>query len=115
MPRDKAPGLLHPLPIPDRPWQHISVDFKSFLKDRYGYNTIAVFIDRLGKRPILVPCYDTIDAPGLARLYMAYVYKYYGPATIIILDRGPQFISAFWDKFNRILRTKIKLLTAFHL
>jgi hypothetical protein len=43
-----------------------------------------------------------------------HVYKYYGPATTIVSDRGPQFISAFWEEFNRILGTKIKLSTAFH-
>jgi len=62
VPRDKTPGLLHPLPIADRPWQHISVDFKSFPKDHRGFNAIAVFVDRFGKRPISVPCYRTIDA-----------------------------------------------------
>ena len=95
IPRDKPPGLLHPLPVPDRPWQHISVDFKSFPKDKHGFDTIAVFVDRLGKRPISVPCHSTIDALGLAQLYLIYVYKYYGPATTIVSDRGPQFVSAF--------------------
>ena len=28
VPRDKKPGFLQQLPIPDRPWQHITVDFK---------------------------------------------------------------------------------------
>jgi hypothetical protein len=114
VPRDKTPGLLHPLPIADRPWQHISVDFKSFSKDRRGFDTIAVFVDRFGKRPISIPCYSTIDAPELARLYLIHVHKYYGPATTVVSDRGPQFVSAFWDEFNRILGTKIKLSTAFH-
>src|SRR5438045_5811897 len=114
VPRDKPPGLLHPLPVLDRLWQHISVDFKSFPKDKHSFDTIAVFMDWLGKRPISVPCHSMIDAPELAWLYLIYVYKYYGPATMIILDCGPQFISAFWDEFNRILGTKIKLLTAFH-
>jgi hypothetical protein len=114
VPRDKTPGLLHPLPVADHPWQHISVDFKSFPKDHHGYDTITVFVDRFGKRPISIPCYSTIDARELARLYIVYVYKYYGPATTIVSDRGPQFVSAFWDEFNRILGTKIKLSTAFH-
>jgi hypothetical protein len=114
VPRDKTPGLLHPLPVPDRPWQHISVDFKSFPRDSHGYDMIAVFVDRLGKRPISIPCYRTIDAPELARLYVIHVYKYYGPATTVVSDRGPQFVSAFWDEFNRILGTKVKLSTAFH-
>jgi transposase InsO family protein len=90
------------------------VDFKSFPKDRRGFDTIAVFVDRFGKRLISIPCYRTIDALELAQLYIIYVHKYYGPATTIVSDRGPQFVSAFWDEFSRILGTKIKLSTAFH-
>src|SRR5438045_1759328 len=114
VPRDKPPGLLHPLPVPDHPWQHISMDFKSFPKDKHSFDTITVFVDWLGKRPISVPCHSMIDAPGLAWLYLTHVYKYYGPATMIISDHRPQFISTFWDEFNQILGTKIKLLTTFH-
>jgi len=33
---DKTPGLLRPLPVPDRPWQHISVDFKEMPADKQG-------------------------------------------------------------------------------
>jgi hypothetical protein len=55
VPQDKKPGLLHPLPVPDRPWQHISVDFKKCPKSRSGHNMVAIFVDRLGKRPISIP------------------------------------------------------------
>jgi hypothetical protein len=51
--RDRAPGLLQPLPIPDRPWQHISMDFRSFPKDRRGFDTAFVIVDRLGRGPSL--------------------------------------------------------------
>jgi hypothetical protein len=34
VPRDKKPGFLQQLLIPDRPWQHITVDFKSARKAR---------------------------------------------------------------------------------
>ena len=37
-PRDKTPGLLKSLPIPDRAWQDLSIDFKSFPKDKKGYD-----------------------------------------------------------------------------
>ncbi len=95
VPRDKAPGLLHPLPIPDRPWQHISIDFKEMPPDRDGMSIVCVFVDRLGKRPISVPCNKTVDARVMAQLYLVHVHKHYGPATTIVSDRGPQFISAF--------------------
>jgi hypothetical protein len=114
VPRDRPPGLLHPLPIPDRPWQHISVDFKEMPPDKSGMNMVCVFVDRLGKRPISIPCNKQIDARALAELYLAHVHKYYGPATTVVSDRGPQFISAFWEEFSRLLGTKLKLSTAYH-
>ena len=89
VPRDKAPGLLRPLPIPDRPWQHISIDFKEMPPDRDGMNMVYVFVDRLGKRPISVPCNKTVDARVMAQLYLVHVHKYYGPATTIVSNRGP--------------------------
>jgi hypothetical protein len=43
--RDKIPGLLHPFSIPNRPWKHISMDFKSMPKDKGGFDVILVFVD----------------------------------------------------------------------
>jgi hypothetical protein len=74
VPRDKT------LPIPNRPWQHISMEFKSFPKDKKGYDAILVIVDRFGKRPISMPCYRTATARDLARLFITYVWKYYTPA-----------------------------------
>ena len=39
-------------------------------KDRKGYNNIFVIVDRLSKKPILVPCHKTIGAKSLAELYI---------------------------------------------
>ena len=55
MPKDKKPGFLHLLPIPDQLWQHIIVDFKKYPKSKAGYNIIAIFVDRLRKRLITIP------------------------------------------------------------
>jgi transposase InsO family protein len=114
VPRDRIPGLLHPLPIPDRPWQHITMDYKSFPKDAHGYDMAFVVIDRLSKQSISIPCYKTSTAKDMARLYIIYVYRYRGVPESIVSDRGPQFISDFWDEFCRILGVKLKLSTAFH-
>ena len=114
IPRDKTPGLLKPLPIADRPWQHISVDFHELPKDKRGYDTVLLFVDRFGKRTISIPCQKTIDAKETARLYIRYVYPIYGPPLTVVSDRGPQFISAFWKEFTSILGIKLKLSTACH-
>lgn len=114
VPRDPPPGLLQPLPIPERPWQHISMDFKSFPKDRNGFDMAFVVIDRLGKRAYSIPCQKTTTAKDMARLFISNVYRTHGPPDTIVSDRGPQFVSEFWAEFCRILGIKLKLSTAFH-
>jgi hypothetical protein len=113
-PRDLPPGLLNPLPVPQRPWQHISMDFQSLTKDKRGYDSVFVVVDRLGKRPFSMPCTKDITAKGMAQLYINTVYRTYGPPDSITSDRGPQFISAFWDELCKILGVKLKLSTAYH-
>lgn len=112
--RDRAPGLLHPLPIPHRPWQHISMDFREFPQDKHGYNAVFVVVDRLSKRPISIPCHKTTTARDMARLFIQHIYRWAGPPDSIVSDRGGQFISEFWGEFCRILSIKRKLSTAHH-
>ena len=113
-PRDKTPGLLQPLPIADRPWNHIAMDFRSFPKDKKGFDAAFIVVDRLSKRSISMPCYKTTNAEEMAQLFIANVYRHRGPPSTIVSDRGPQFISAFWREFSRILGVKLKLSTAYH-
>jgi transposase InsO family protein len=114
VPRDKTPGLLHPLLVPQYPWQYITMDFKSAPKDKKGFDNIYVVIDRLIKQAISIPCYKEITAEGMARLFIRYIYSYFGPPDSIVSDRGPQFISRFWKEFCRIIGVEIRLSTADH-
>jgi hypothetical protein len=114
VPRDKTPGLLQPLPIPERPWQYISMDFKSFPPDKDSYNIIFVVVNRLSKRSYSIPCYKTTTAKDMAWLFIMYIWRTHGPPDTIVSDRGPQFISVFWHEFCRILGIKLKLSTADH-
>ena len=80
------------------------MDFQSFPKDKKGYDAALVVVDQFSKRPISMPGYKTTDAAGMAQLFMEYVYQHQGPLMTIILDRGPQFISNFWNEFCKTLR-----------
>jgi hypothetical protein len=62
VPRDKKPGLLHLLLVPKRLWQHVIVDFKHCPESKAGNNIITLFINYLGKRPIIIPVHNTIIA-----------------------------------------------------
>ena len=113
-PRDKKPRFLHPLPIPDRPWQHITHDFKSFPTDKHGYDMIYVVVDRLSKQSVCIPCYKNATARDMAQMYITYIYRWRGIPESMVSDRGPQFVSQFWDEFCSILGIKIKLSIAYH-
>ena len=112
--RDKTPGLLQPLPVPHRPWQHITMDFTEGPKTKNGFDNILVIVDRLSKRAISVPCHKTVTSKETANLFLQWVYRMYGPPDSIVSDRGPQFVSAFWDEVCLRLGIKLKLSTANH-
>ena len=107
-------GYLHPLPIPQRPMQHLCMDFKDFPKDKAGYDQILVIIDRLTKQAITIPCHKTITARGMAELFIQWVYRFGHTPESIVSDRGPQFVSSFWSEFCRIIGVQVKLSTAYH-
>jgi hypothetical protein len=67
--RLKPAGLLRPMPIPQKPWQHITINFKSFNKDRYGYNAILVIMNHLSKQLLFLFTHKICTAADLAELY----------------------------------------------
>ena len=53
IPRHKLYGKLEPLPVPERPWQEVSLDFITQLSSLHirqaEYNAILVIVDRYTK------------------------------------------------------------------
>ena len=68
---------LKSLPIPDRLWEGITVDFVTGLPDCEGFNAIMMVVDILGKMRHLFPCNDTVDAKATAQLYLRHVWKHH--------------------------------------
>jgi hypothetical protein len=56
-PRDAYNGLLQPLPIPERPWRDLSMDFVVGLPESEGKNAILIVADRMTKMQHLIPCF----------------------------------------------------------
>ena len=50
------------------------MDFKLFLKDKYGYNMAFMVVNRLSKQAISLPCFKTITAKDMARMYINNIY-----------------------------------------
>jgi len=107
-------GALKSLSVPDRPWQHISVDFVTGLLRSKGYDAICVVVDRLTKQRHLIPCTTTITAEELGTLFCNRVFRYHGLLETIVSNRGPQFASRFWKHLCSCLKIDARLSTAFH-
>ena len=110
-----APGLLQPLPVPQTRWQSVSMDLITALPASASKkDAIAVFVDRLSKRVHLAAVETTITAPQLARVFFDTVVKHHGVPEVIVSDRDPRFVSAFWSSLFSLLGTQLNISTAYH-
>ena len=111
----KPSGLLQPLPVPDRPWTHITMDLIINLPRTERQNdAIAVFVDRFSKAAHFVACRSSCSAPDLADLFFKNVIRLHGLPLSIVSDRDPRFCSQFWTYLFARLGTRLDMSTAYH-
>ena len=106
-------GKLRPNQVPERPWQHISVDFIMKLLVSKGHDSILVVCDRFSKMFHFVATTEKMTAEGLARLFRDNVWKLHGLPESVISDRGPQFAAGLTRELNKMLGIETKLSTAY--
>ena len=106
-------GKLRPNQVPERLWQHISVDFITKLPVSKGHDLILVVCDRFSKMSHFVATIET-TAEGLVRLFKDNVWKLHGLPESVISDRGPQFVAEMIKELNKMLEIETKLSTAYH-
>ena len=114
VPRHKPYGLLKQLPIPEKPWNSISMDFIEQLPDSSGFTAILVVIDRLSKQAIFIPTYDTITSPDLARLFLLHVFSKHGVPSHVTSDRGTEFVSHFFRSLGKALDMTLHFTSGYH-
>jgi hypothetical protein len=107
-------GVLRLLPIPECPWQDISMDFITRLPWSNGCDTIWVVVDQLTKKWHLIPYCTDVDAKELANLFIAHIFCLHGLPLTIISDQGPQFSALFWKHLCRYLGIEPWLSTVFY-
>jgi hypothetical protein len=80
-------GLLQPIPIPDRAWHTIHMDFIKGLPQSAQYNTILVVVDRLTKLAHCIALAHPYTASMVAEVFLQHIYKLHGCPSVIISDR----------------------------
>ncbi|KAJ4717218.1 Retrotransposon protein, putative, Ty3-gypsy subclass [Melia azedarach] len=107
-------GLLEPLPIPERPWESVSMDFITSLPKSEGYGSIIVVVDRFSKYAVFMAALADCTAEEAAKLFLKHVVKLWGVPNNIVSDRDPRFTGKFWSELFKMLGTDLNFSTSFH-
>src|SRR5712672_2261482 len=110
------PALSPITPEPNAlPFQTISLDFIVKLPESEGFDMILTITDHdCSKAAMFMPCNETVDAAGVAKLYATYVFPHYGLPKKVISDRDPRFASNFSREMCSLLGIKQNISTAYH-
>ena len=107
-------GKLRLNTVPERLWQHISVDFITKWPVSRGHDLVLVVYDRFLKILHFIVMTEKITLEGLARLFRDNMWKLYRLLESVVLDMRPQFVAGLMKKLNEMLEIKTKLSTDFH-
>ena len=84
--RDAYNGLFQPLPVPERPWVDLTMDFVVGLPKSHGhdaklYDAILMVVDQLSKERHYIPCTEEdngTNAEATAAMFLRHVWCYHG-------------------------------------
>ncbi|KAL7848074.1 hypothetical protein AOLI_G00227920 [Acnodon oligacanthus] len=96
-------GLLHLLPIPARPWSHVSLDFVTGLPPSKRNTANLVPVDRFSKACKFVALPKLPSAKETVELLLQHVVRVHGMPSDLVFDRGPQLTSRLWKAFCQLM------------
>ena len=102
-------GLLQPLPIPERPWQCLSMNPKV-----EGFGSILVVLDRFSKYAVFIPALSECVAEEAVCIFFSNVVKHFGMLEGIVSDRDTRFTCKFWVELFKMWGMECKFSIANH-
>ena len=108
------PGLLQPMPIPNYPFEQISMDFVGpFTPSASGNKYILVIVDRLTRWVTMIPA-PSFDAAGAADAIYDHIITKHGCPKVICLDRDSRWCSDLFKHFANRIQSKVNMSTSRH-
>ena len=107
-------GLLQPLPILDKPWLDVSMDFVEGLPKSHLKFVVFVVVDRLTKYTHFMALSHPYITTMVANLYLHFVFKLHGMPSTIVSDRDPVFTSFFWKELMRLQGVSLTMPSSYH-
>jgi transposase InsO family protein len=110
-----TPGLLMPLPLPERPCMAWTQDAVTGLpKTKRGHDAIQVYVERLCKLKHFAATHSTDGASELARSFVHTVVRAHGVPESVVSDRDPRFTATFYAELTKLMGIDLHMSTARH-
>jgi hypothetical protein len=109
-----TPGLLHPLHIPNKKWEEISMDFIEGLPISEEKDKILVVVDKLTKYAHFIGVRKIDSTKQRAEIFFKNIYKLHGFPKFIVNDIDAKFKGNFWREFFKQIRTSLNMSSTYH-
>ena len=112
--RHQPYGTLQQLPIPERPWHSMSMDFIEQLPELSGFSAILVIVNRFTKQAPFLPMTDQVTSKEVAQLYFKNVFTRHGVLGHITSNQGTEFVSHFFHSLSSMLSICLPFTLGYH-
>jgi hypothetical protein len=118
--RHQPYGELQPIPVPEKAWETVAMDFITKLPKSKEpltgtlYDSILVITDKLTKYAYFLPYKEESTAEDIAYTFIRVVISQHGVPKQLISDRDKLFTSKFWKALMKALGLNHTLSTAYH-
>ncbi|GJP46245.1 hypothetical protein CLOM_g5553 [Closterium sp. NIES-68] len=113
--RQRPNGQLQPLEPPQKPWQHVAMDFvRGHPAGASGNDTVLFVVDRLTKMVHFALCHTIITVEETTNLFISTVVRLHGLPSTMISDHDPKFTSKLWQQIWEQYVSRLQFTSAYH-